>query len=849
MTKVLVRPRTFARSLALLVLLTAGVLPIFGQTPPVAPSSAADALYSDLRTVGLDPSRVYRVRDISLDRPGLHISFENGSIAFTRDVYNRVTGAFFEGDGEVIVSPPNRVERASMALFTGMAILEEQFSTGYFRFNDNTFSELQPNLRPAEHAPEFVTEYNEAAVHLAEMDALRLLVTFSHFLPTPGPQTPALPNGTQDNRDRMLHSRLQGKKLGAFDLFYDSTVSEQVWAGQSRVVASGTYYDLWTSFASSTGRNTEPAAKADDVAVSRYDIAAEVKPPTTLNADARLKVKVNEGGQRTLLFELSRVLQIKTLEFNGRPIPYIHNPALEGSQVSRRGNDLVAVIFPKTLQPGETFELHFAYGGDVLSDAGRGLLYVGARGTWYPNRGFAMADFDLAFRYPAEWTLVATGKRAEGTTSSGPSFPAPLPPGMQQSRWVSERAIPVAGFNLGKYVHAVARAGQVAVESFATPGMERAFNAPQLPQLPLPEIRHPGMPLQLPPPAPPAPSPGRNAQPVAQRSASALEFFASRFGPFPYDSLKLTQMPGDLSQGWPGLIFLSSYAFLSPEEKKQLHVSQLANIISGQVLVHETAHQWWGDLVTWSSYRDQWLFEGLANYCSMLMLRSEDPAEFHQVMEKYRIDLLEKNKDGTRLTDAGPVSLGLRLSSSRFPNGYEAISYGRGAWLFYMLHEMMKDAEASAGGKRSSTPENDPFIRSLRKARDRYQGKIMSTGDLIQVFEEDLPRSLHFEGRKSLDWFVDGWINGTSMPRYDLKNLSFTPKQASTLVTGTLLQKDAPDDLVTPVPLYAVVRGRPPIFLSRVFADGAETTFRLTAPVGTRKIVVDPHEVLLLQTR
>jgi aminopeptidase N len=38
------------------------------------------------------------------------------------------------------------------------------------------------------------------------------------------------------------------------------------------------------------------------------------------------------------------------------------------------------------------------------------------------------------------------------------------------------------------------------------------------------------------------------------------------------------------------------------------------------VLVHETAHQWWGDLVLWKSYRDQWLMEGLANYASLLVL-------------------------------------------------------------------------------------------------------------------------------------------------------------------------------------------------------------------------------------
>ena len=65
----------------------------------------------------------------------------------------------------------------------------------------------------------------------------------------------------------------------------------------------------------------------------------------------------------------------------------------------------------------------------------------------------------------------------------------------------------------------------------------------------------------------PPPSPARNAQAVADTSARAVEFFARRFGPYPYASLALTQMPGDVSQGWPSLIFLSSFSFLTPAGK------------------------------------------------------------------------------------------------------------------------------------------------------------------------------------------------------------------------------------------------------------------------------------------
>ena len=113
------------------------------------------------------------------------------------------------------------------------------------------------------------------------------------------------------------------------------------------------------------------------------------------------------------------------------------------------------------MRTGQRLELRLVYGGEVLSEAAPGLLYVGARGTWYPNRGLAMADFDLEFRYPAGWTLVATGKRANAKSPPDLRNPGtggdPLP-SEQVSRWVSERPIPLAGFDLGRYEQVTAQA-------------------------------------------------------------------------------------------------------------------------------------------------------------------------------------------------------------------------------------------------------------------------------------------------------------------------------------------------------------------------------------------------------
>ena len=89
-----------------------------------------------------------------------------------------------------------------------------------------------------------------------------------------------------------------------------------------------------------------------------------------------------------------------------------------------------------------------------------------------------------------------------------------------------------------------------------------------------------------------------------------------------------------------------------------------------------------------------WFSEGLASYCALMMLQEKNPNGFRLVMQKYKEDLVAKNKDGLAPMEAGPVTLGTRLLSSHFPEAYEAISYGRSTWLFHMLRTMMKDAVA-----------------------------------------------------------------------------------------------------------------------------------------------------------
>jgi hypothetical protein len=805
-----------------------------GQGLPLT-SGPVLPIYHALRDVGLDPQKVYKIREAAIDREDVHLWLDDGVIAFTQTVEGRITGAYFEGEGEVLIRPPNRRERASLGLFTGQGVLEEHFTTVYLRFNDDTAADLQPYLRPFDDGASFAARSDATARLLAPIDAMRLTFSFTSAPADAGPFA----------ADRLLHARVADPRLGTFDVYFDTRAPEQVVVGQVKTVNDQPYYDLWMSFRMRSLRQQQAdgtlppqppmgaAWNRDVYQVTSYQIKAAIEPSLSLSAEALLDGTLRGNRPRILLFELSRYLQVKSVEMDGLSLDFIQNEAIEGGQLSRRGNDLVAVIFPRPLEPGSPLRLKFAYTGLVLSDAGGGLFYVGARGTWYPNRGISMANYDITFRFPATYTLVATGKQMsleqDGANSVG--------------HWVSDGVIPIAGFNLGRYSQTTARAGAVTVTSFATgqveraiPKSERVVAVPTLPSAVTPEG------IAAAPASEPAQMASPGIVPLAQRAAETITSLQKILGAYPFSSLAVTQRPGSDSQGWPGMIFLSSYVYLTSEQRVAARVTPADNVLYGEVMLpHEIAHQWFGDRVSWASYHEQWLMEAISNYVALMLLEERRPADAQLMLQTYRQMLASAPKDGIPNVQAGPVTLGLRLSSYKFPAGYEIITYGRGTWLLHMVREMLRDASRTAAKPAGS---DEVFLGLLRSIYERYQGRQITNADFEAEVEAVLPKSLWFENRRSLDWFFDGWVNGTVFPRIEVKDARFTVGSAKATVTATLRQLDAPDDLVTSIPVYGIV-GEKKVYLGRVFAEGAETRFTLPVPLGVKRLSLDPYQTVL----
>src|SRR3982074_1318900 len=125
---------------------------------------------------------------------------------------------------------------------------------------------------------------------------------------------------------------------------------------------------------------------------------------------------------------------------HGEALTYFQNEGMTLRDRSAHGNDFLYVVLPSAPPRGGEFTLRFRYRGNVIEDAGNGVLYVGARESWYPHFGDGadFADYELTMHWPRRLRLVATGTKLDEREDSP----------FRVAHWRTEKPASVAGFNL-----------------------------------------------------------------------------------------------------------------------------------------------------------------------------------------------------------------------------------------------------------------------------------------------------------------------------------------------------------------------------------------------------------------
>jgi hypothetical protein len=797
--------------------------------PPVF--SAADQspreFYDALNALRVDPATTYQLvtaNRIELRRGDVEIYFEEGKLAFLAPINGRVTGFVFSGRGHALAFPREVVEKQQMARFLGAPVLDQVFLNAYVRFTDDAADDLLHQFQTAKLEPQVDTAFASLSdLYVAQFNASHSLrILEDHLSQNPKPY---------------FYAALEGVETGLFDLLFDLQRREQVSLGQHRKSGTSVFYDVWASY-SVPGSVPPPVAfRALD-----YTLDTTILPDNSLDSTAAVHLRAETSGERVLTFQLSRALRAETVtDEQNKPLLYFQNEGLNLQERSVRGNDYIHVVLPQPSQKGQEFTIHFHYRGNVIENAGNEVLFVGARESWYPHLGdqAEFAPYDITMRWPRHLKLVATGAKIDEQIA-GES---------RVGHWRSEKPLSIAGFNLGEYASSSVTIDSRTIDLYANRQLEQALSnrldsqsLDPLPPIEVPfsisggrsrEAMHP----------PPPPSPADALRQLGKDIDSSVRFYEKFNGPFPFRTLSVSQIPGTFGQGWPGLLYLSTFSFLSPEAQNRAGLSSThQEAFTDIVPYHEVAHQWWGNMVGWSSYRDQWIDEAIANYLALLFADSRKPSE-HELrrwLERYRKQLQEKTS-GSDIPagEIGALPLGNRLNSSKSPYGFEEVIYSKGSWVIHMLREMLRQPGAK-----------DPdakFVAFLLNMSTKYAYRALSTDDLQHEVEAVMTPAMDLEGGRSMEWFFEQWVRGTGIPHYRAE-FSTHHTDKGEVVRGKLFQTGVPRSFIASVPIYANNGPGHPVYLGSVVAAGPETSFHFTVQTPPHKLVIDPQMTLLCTT-
>ncbi|HEV2690007.1 MAG TPA: M1 family aminopeptidase [Bryobacteraceae bacterium] len=734
-----------------------------------AVGSPAGDLSRDIQQLALDPGECFRVIELNFNKEDIKVYLTSGYVIFAKPIHGVRTGAVFvanveAGDAEVLLLPPVRSERLSLANFTDSPNLDEHFKAAVMVFSDGTAEELLERIQStAKKSPEMgaliADQWTAVLRNLSGSFETRLVYDLLAGSHNPG----------------FFYLAVTGDRLGNFDLLYDPSHHEQIFAGKLTYRDNRTYFDDWTSFPSRSVRNGAPVVRPD-FALSNFRI------DSTIDADLKLKVvtRVTVTPKRklgaTLPFFISRNMRVTEASIDGRPVEVFARESLRSNLIVSGDNQQFLLIPDGDLDRAIAHEVEIHQEGEVILKAGEGVYYVTSRGNWYPRLGMEFANYDLTFRYPKALTLVATGNVAEDRTVEDTRI----------TRWKTESPIRFAGFNLGDFQSVSIAQDGYKIDVYANRHLEAALQQKGSPPLPPPL---PGNPLsrsrRLPDlsaadPTPPPPDPAARLHLVAKDVAGALEFMTAQFGPPAMKNLSITPIPGRFGQGFPGLVYISTMAYLNPEQRPTALRERSQQVFFSELLdVHEVAHQWWGNLVLPASYQDEWLMEALANYSALLLLERKKGAKAAEaVLDDYRNHLVAKQPSGHTLESAGPITWGYRLQSSLAPAAWRAVTYEKGTWIIHMLRRRLGD---------------EKFFSLLHEVCARYRLSTISTEQFRELAAQyTAPKSAD----ANLKAFFENWIYGTGVPAVKL-----TYAWRGARLTGNIVQRDVEDDFSALIPV------------------------------------------------
>jgi len=202
-----------------------------------------------------------------------------------------------------------------------------------------------------------------------------------------------------------------------------------------------------------------------------------------------------------------------------------------------------------------------------------------------------------------------------------------------------------------------------------------------------------------------------------KKQGEMMQFLEEIFGPYPFEVY--------------GIAVVESYESALENQTLSVFGRVFMEDPSHELeatLVHELAHQWWGDAVSLADWRDIWLKEGLATYAEWLWLEHTEGPKKLETAAQQESDFV--------------TALGYPPPGDPPPGDlYNVSVYVWGAMTFHALRVEIGD---------------EAFFDTLRAYFDAYQGSAATTADFIEIAER--------VSGQELDDLFERWLHSETPP-------------------------------------------------------------------------------------
>ena len=308
-----------------------------------------------------------------------------------------------------------------------------------------------------------------------------------------------------------------------------------------------------------------------------------------------------------------------------------------------------------------------------------------------------------------------------------------------------------------------------------------------------------------------------------EKTPQMIEFFADKFG-YPYPFAKYSQVLVD------DFLFgaMENTSATTMTDRCVLDARAELDINYEDIVAHELAHHWWGDLVTCKHWTEIWLNESFATYSEFLWrehTQGNDEARF-ALFQDFLTYLNEDFSSHRR-----PILFHRYRYSEELMDRH---AYEKGACVLHMLRHVLGD---------------DAFFRSLARYLSKFAFGVVETNDLRVAIEEVTGKNLH--------WFFAQWIHRPGYPELEV-SYDWQREQKTLRLSVKQVQKKNDEDDVTesfrfPVEIEIVTTDNSDVIetekrtIFQVWVEKQEQDFYFPCEVKPRLVVFDKgHRVFKL---